>query len=319
MEKKEKYECNFCLQKFGQKYHLKEHQKNRPAICIEFGKRINIVKNRFQQEQEVETEKKLAEQNAEITKLSRQKAKIEQKLAEQKIEIAELAKKEAEYKAEIAKLIEQKAEVEKKLVEQKAEIVEKHEMVVDQLIYSKPAVRERKKVVKDIRSRKKIPAFRSVLENAKEIYKLDDLKIYIRLDGEGDIMIFKDLFIDRPDPSERCINTLDSARDKYEIFDGNHWITMKLRDIVDIVMDSLANLYYPVLNEKHAMLDNVDQKYPRWSGDDSIIEQNIQAYNEVTDMFISATEHHASLLSKKEDLHNEIKNGIQGLLLKMKN
>jgi hypothetical protein len=226
----------------------------------------------------------------------------------------------AEQKDKVEKLLaEREAEVEKKLVEQKAEIVEKHEMVVDQLIYSKPAVRERKKVVKDVKSRKKIPAFRSVLESAKDVYTLETLKQYIRLDGEGDIMIFKELFIDKPNPTERCIQTLDSARDKYEIFDGNHWITMKLRDIVDQLMDSLADLYYPVLKEKHVMLDDVDQKYPRWSGDDTVIEQNIQAYNDVTDMFVSATEHHASLLSKKEDLHNEIKNGIQGLLLKMKN
>lgn len=308
----ENYECQYCLTDFKTLKEKNRHQKTRPQNCINMEYKLRIRDEKISAKQNTEQKvenaklaKKLAEQKIKITKLAEQKAEVDKQLAE--------------YKSEIAELIEQKADAEKKLVEQKAAIVEKHEMVVDQLIYSKPAVRERKKVVKDVRSRKKIPSFRSVLANAKGIYKLDDLKIYVRLDGEGDIMIFKDLFIDRPEPSERCINTLDSARDKYEIFDGHHWITMKLRDIVDIFMDSLADLYYPVLQEKHTMLDDVDKKYPRWSGDDAVIEQNTQAYNEVTDMFISATEHHASLLSKKEDLHNEIKNGIQGLLLKMKN
>lgn len=210
-------------------------------------------------------------------------------------------------------------EVERRLNEQKNKLVEKHEKVVDQLIHTKPDVRQRKKAVENVKAVAVVPAFRSVLRNAIGKYSSKQLKERIRLGAEGDIMIFKDLFIDTPTPEERCIRVKDQARDKYEIYDGTTWNAMKLRDIVDIVMDNMADLYFPVLKEKHAMLDEVDRKYPRWSNDESIVDMNIKVYNEVTDLFTTASEHHASLISKEDDLNAAIRNGIQGLLLQVKN
>lgn len=210
------------------------------------------------------------------------------------------------------------AEMKKEFEIERSKSDKTHEKVVDQLVHTKVDVRTRKKVVEDVIAQKKIPSFQSVLDNAHKEYTLEQLKNYIRLDGEGDVIIFKELFIDKPEPDERCIRVCDHARDKYEIYDGNQWVTIKLRDIVDIIMDKFADLYYPVIAEKRRMLDEVDKKYPRYSGKESIIEMNTQVYNEVSDMFRSATEHRAGLLSKTEELNSEIRRGIQGLLVKLK-
>jgi hypothetical protein len=220
------HECNYCLQTFKQKRNLREHQKNRPSMCIE-------------------VEKRLKKFEARLTKPS-----------------------------------------------------EPH------LTRVGPTYEHLTRVGPTLMS------FQSIFVKAQEEYTLETLKKYIEMNAEGDILIFKELFI----TPERSIRVVEGGGDKYEIYDGNKWVVMKLRDIVTMVMNSLATLYNPVIKEKHRLLDEVDKKYPRWSGNDAVVDKNMQEYNNITDNYISATHHRASLISNDVGLHNEIKNGIKSLL-----
>lgn len=195
-------------------------------------------------------------------------------------------------------------ELEQKIKEQEV----RFEKTVDELIHSERGIKNRKKVVEDLESQKKIPNFETIITTAD--ISMEQLRNTFKLGAEGDLLLFKKIVLEPYTQKTRCIRIRDGARDKYQIFDGDEWVTVKLGYIAEKIMDQCRERYIPVIKEKHAQLDEVDKKWPPWKHN----EKNMKAYAEITDRYTDESRHYAELNAVDAGLVSLIKTGIQNML-----
>jgi hypothetical protein len=207
------------------------------------------------------------------------------------------------------RLINERVAQKTQVLEQKIKEHEtRFEKTVDELIHSNPGIRNRKKVVDDLEAQKKIPNFETIITTAE--ISIEQLRIALKLGAEGDLLLFKKIILDPYTQKTRCIKIRDEARDKYQIFDGKEWVTVKLGYIVEKIMDQCRERYIPVIKEKHAKLDEIDSKIPPWK----YPKKNMKAYDAINDQYIDESKHYGELNAIDTELALQIKNGIQNLL-----
>lgn len=204
-------------------------------------------------------------------------------------------------------------EIQKELDKKEAEWKKKDEhnmKVQEQLINSKPTIRERKKIVENNKAQlNKIPKFETVIFNAD--IKPETLRECMRSGAEGDAILFKQYYLDGIPKDQRCIRPSDISRDKYQYFDGKEWCTTSLLYIVDMVADQLWRVYAPLIKEKNDVLDKVDKKFPPWVDK----AKNMVEYDKICDQYTDESFHNSKLLCLPDEFKYDLRDRIRMMLL----
>jgi hypothetical protein len=185
---------------------------------------------------------------------------------------------------------------------------EKNKKVVESLVHSKPSVKERRKVVENLEADSKILNFEKVVQKTEIPRSV--LRNTVELMADGDVILFKRIFIDHVPPHLRCIRVKDFGRDKYEYFDGSVWVTTTLTYIIEQFANQLHSKYKFMVFEKYSAIEEIDSMYS--PVDDA--EKNAAEVDEITVRYAKVTEHVTKLGIHETDLINEIKRGVRGLL-----
>jgi hypothetical protein len=185
---------------------------------------------------------------------------------------------------------------------------EKNKKVVESLVHSKPGVKERRKVVENLESDSKILNFEKVVQKTEIPRSV--LRNTVELMADGDVILFKRIFIEHVPPHLRCIRVKDFGRDKYEYFDGSVWVTTTLTYIIEQFANQLHSKYKFMVFEKYNAIEEIDSIYS--PVDDA--EKNAAEVDEITVRYAKVTEHVTKLGIHETDFINEIKRGVRGLL-----
>lgn len=187
---------------------------------------------------------------------------------------------------------------------------ENNKKVVDTLIHAPTGVKTRQKVLQNIETIEKSKVFNF----EKVVYRTDIpisvLRNTVELLADGDVILFKRIFIEHIEPENRCIRVKDFGRDKYEYFDGNVWVTTTLTYIIEQFANELHKKYKFMIFEKSDRIAEIDRMYPV----EDYPDQNIAEIDEITVRYAKITEHVTKLGILDTDFINEIKRGVRGLL-----
>jgi hypothetical protein len=189
-------------------------------------------------------------------------------------------------------------------------IQENNKKVVDTLIHAPIGVKTRQKVIQNIETIEK----NKVFNFEKVVYRteipISVLRNTVELLADGDVILFKRIFIEHVEPQNRCIRVKDFGRDKYEYFDGSVWVTTTLTYIIEQFANELHKKYKFMIFEKSDHIAEIDRMYPV----EDYPDQNIAEIDEITVRYAKITEHVTKLGILDTDFINEIKRGVRGLL-----
>jgi phage FluMu protein Com len=189
-------------------------------------------------------------------------------------------------------------------------IQENNKKVVDALIHAPAGVKNRQRVIENVNAQEnKIRNYETVVAST-EIPE-ETLRKTVELMAEGDIILFRRIFIDHVKPELRCIRVKDFARDKFEFFDGKTWVTTTFTWLVEHFAQELHKKYKFLIFEKAQKVKDIDMMYYK----DTQLKQNMRAINELCWEYANITEHVTKLGINDPDFINEIKRGIKGLLV----
>lgn len=189
-------------------------------------------------------------------------------------------------------------------------IQENKNKIADALVNAPPGAKLRKKIVQNIEAENIILNFETVVQKT-EIPK-SVLRETVELMSDGDVILFKRIFIDHVPQNLRCIRVKDFARDKYEYYDGSVWVTTTLTYIVEQFANRLHSKYKFLIFEKANKIEEIDNMYSF----KDYPEENAAEIDELTVQYAKVTEHVTKLGVNDYDFINEIKRGIRGLLNK---
>jgi hypothetical protein len=185
---------------------------------------------------------------------------------------------------------------------------ENNKKVIDNLVNTQPGPKERRRVIENFEAQGKILNFENVVRKTK--IPEDVLRVTVELMAEGDIILFRRIFIDHVDPQFRCIRVKDFAREKYEFFDGETWVTTTLTNIVDQFAKALHSKYKFLIMEKAKKVSKIDNKYHPYNDSEKIAKE----IDDICIEYANITEHVTKLGIQDQDFMNEIKRGISGYL-----
>lgn len=216
----------------------------------------------------------------------------------------EEAEKKLRHMIELAK-----DEVRKEYEQRLNSIEEKNKTVIDSLIRAPIGVKNRQRVVDNNNALEKIRNFERVVM-CTEIPE-ETLRETVELMADGDILLFRRIFIDNVKPEHRCIRVKDFAREKYEYFDGFTWVTTTLTWIAEHFASRLHSKYKFLIFEKALKVKDIDYIYYR----PEQVEENMELVNELCWEYANITEHVTKLGILESEFINQLKRGIRGLLL----
>lgn len=205
---------------------------------------------------------------------------------------------------QIKVLEEQKKEFDQKM----KDLEEKHKLEITNLIYVQPGVKNRTDVYENIKSQKVVSNFETLIDSTN--IDIKTLRSALKLGVEGDLLLFKKIFFDNFTKETCCIRVRDFARDKYQVFDGKEWLTVTLDHIVDQFMLKVFSKYKPVIAEKHAQQDAVDEKYPRWK----YKKRNMEEFDRINDMYTEETTHYGTLAAMTPEHASQLKVKIRSMI-----
>lgn len=236
--------------------------------------------------------------------------RVEQKTLEKKNkEIQDaLEKKEAELRQRFDVQMKQ---IDRNYADNIKNLQETNDKVVEQLVHSKPTIRDRKKIVENNNAQLiKIPNFETVILNTE--FPLKTIRKCLKAGIGGDIYIFKKCYLEKIPKEQRCIVPTDTARDKYKYFDGKEWCTSSLLYLIEeVIARQLHSIYQPVIKEKLATLEKIDKEYPPW--EDS--EKNMIEYDKVVDQYSDETTHNGQLLYLPDDFKHDLRDQLRDLII----
>jgi hypothetical protein len=211
----------------------------------------------------------------------------------------------------INKAIEDSMQKLKSVYEQRINIIEeKKNNVIEKIVNAPGAIKEKRQVVQNLDAEDKIQNFEKVVYCTtipKEI-----LRNTVELMADGDVILFRRIFIDHVEPQYRCIRIKDFARDKYQYFDGTEWITTTLTYLIEHFANELHKKYKYLIFEKSDRITDVDRMYPPRVDP----ERNAAEIDEITMRYAKITEHVTKLGINDADFINEIKRGVRGIINK---
>lgn len=188
------------------------------------------------------------------------------------------------------------------------DVQEKNQQVVEALVRAPAGAKRRQRIVANVEARDKIRNFERTVLCA--MIPERTLRKTCLLSAEGDVLIFRRIFIDDIEPKNRCIRVLDDSREKYSYYDGMNWITSTLDWIVREFCKAMYEKYLFIVDEKHAKLDDIDGCY---FAPERAEMRNI-LYNEMTDQYAVQTTHIMGLIAGDDGICHRIKQGIRGYL-----
>lgn len=219
-------------------------------------------------------------------------------------ETCEEVEKRLQLKIELAK-----EEVRKEYEQRLTSIEEKNKTVIDSLIHAPIGVKNRQRVIDNNNASEKIRNFERVV-NCTEI-PAATLRKTVELMADGDILLFRRIFIDNVKPEQRCLRVKDFAREKFEYFDGTTWVTTTLTYIAEHFASRLHSKYKFLIFEKYRKVQEIDYIYHT----PEQVEENMELVNELCWEYSNITEHVTKLGILDPEFINQIKRGIRGLLL----
>lgn len=214
------------------------------------------------------------------------------------------AEKRLQHRLELAR-----DEVRKDYERRLTNIEEKNKTVIDSLIHTPSGVKTRQRIVANTIAQEKICNFERVVKCT--IIPEKTLRETVELMADGDVILFRRIFIDNVKPEERCIRVKDFAREKYEYFDGKMWVLTTLTWIVEHFASRLHSKYKFLVFEKCKKVDEIDRMYC----EEDQLEENMEQVNDLCWEYANITEHVTKLGILEPDFINEIKRGIRALLL----
>jgi hypothetical protein len=207
----------------------------------------------------------------------------------------------------------------KNVLEQKNELIfdlekkikyleEKHKLEIVNLIHTRPNIKDRMAVYNNMQSREIVANFETVVETTP--LDIQTLRNCLKNGYEGDLLLFKKIFFDNLSKESRCIKIRDFARDKYQIFDGQEWLTVTLNHIVEQFMSQIFERYKPVIAEKHAKQAEVDEKFPKWK----YKKKNMAEFDRINDLYVDESTHFSELATMDLNHLVKIKTGIRSMI-----
>jgi hypothetical protein len=210
----------------------------------------------------------------------------------------------------IQQLLKKETEKIKNVYEQRInDIEEKKNNVIEKIVNTPGAIKEKRQVVQNLDA-EKIQNFEKVVYCTtipKEV-----LRNTVELMADGDVILFRRIFIDYVEPQLRCIRIKDFARDKYQYYDGTEWITTTLTYIIEHFANELHKKYKYLIFEKSDRIADADRTYPPRADP----ERNAAEIDEITMRYAKITEHVTKLGINDADFINEIKRGVRGIINK---
>jgi hypothetical protein len=207
-----------------------------------------------------------------------------------------LAKKEASIKAEY---------------EQRINIIqEKNKKVVDAIVNVPASVKDRQRELENVEGQGKIANFERVMHCTKIPQEV--LRDTVELMADGDVILFKRVFIEHTEPDLRCVRVKDFARDKYEIYDGTAWVTTTLDHIVRVFAEDLHKKYRFLIDEKYKKVREIDLLFPPKY--ERFYKINAEKVDELSIEYANITEHITKLGVHDAEFLGQIKRGIKGVL-----
>lgn len=210
----------------------------------------------------------------------------------------------------IQQLLKKETEKIKTVYEQRInDIEEKKNNVIEKIVNTPGAIKEKRQVVQNLDA-EKIQNFEKVVYRTtipKEI-----LRNTVELLADGDVILFRRIFIDHVEPQLRCVRIKDFARDKYQYYDGTEWITTTLTYIIEHFANELHKKYKYLIFEKSDRIADADRTYPPRVDP----ERNAAEIDEITMRYAKITEHVTKLGINDADFINEIKRGVRGIINK---
>lgn len=189
-------------------------------------------------------------------------------------------------------------------------IQEKNKKIVDTIVNIPASVKNRQHEVENLEGQGKIRNFERVMHCTKIPESV--LRDMVDLMADGDVLLFKRVFIEHTEPHLRCVRVKDFARDKYEYYDGKEWVTTTLDYIVNHFAEDLHKKYKFLIDEKWKKVKEIDAIFPPKY--ERFYETNAQKVDELSVEYANITEHVTKLGVHDQDFLAQIKRGIKGLL-----
>ena len=216
----------------------------------------------------------------------------------------EEAEKKLQHMIELAK-----DEIRKEYEQRLNSIEEKNKTVIDSLIRAPVGAKNRQRVVDNNNALKKIHNFERVVTCTEIPEKT--LRETVELMADGDIILFRRIFIDNIKLEDRCIRVKDFSREKYEYFDGTTWVTTTLTWIAEHFASRLHAKYKFLIFEKAQKVKDIDYIYYK----PEQVEENMELINELCWEYANITEHVTKLGILEPEFINQLKRGIRGILI----
>jgi len=233
------------------------------------------------------------------------------------------ASRHINHRPDICKKIEtvvnvQTAKITKSLSELRAEyeqrintIQEKNKKIVDTIVNVPASVKNRQREVENVECQGKIVNFERVMH--RTIIPESVLRDTVDLMADGDILLFKRVFIEHTEEKMRCVRIKDFARDKYEYYDGKEWVTTTLDYIINHFAEELHKKYKFLIDEKWRKVKEIDAIFPPKY--ERFYEINAKKVDDLSIEYANITEHVTKLGVHDSDFLGQIKRGIKGFLV----
>lgn len=276
MKNQKTIHCEQCCRTFTRTSDLDEHKKNPPKTCYA----SSIIINKLIDQQ----------RNALIA----QKDMFEATIYDQ------------------VSVIEQKNNQIFCLEQKIKDLEEKHKLEILNLIHVQPGIKNRTNAYNNVKSQETVANFETIIETTP--LDIQTLRNCLKNGYEGDLLLFKKIFFDTIPKESRCIKIRDFARDKYQIFDGQEWLTVTLNYIVEQFMSQIFERYKPVIAEKHAKQAEIDEKFPKWK----YKKKNMIEFDRINDLYVDESTHFSELATMDQNHLVKIKTGIRSMITQNK-